>query len=331
MKKRSLILFAAALCLCAVALLLHFVRGGVSRGDRRDFAAETFAGQSGARYGMYSLFCPATAYLTPDGAMAAKVAIEDALRAESISPAGHYKFAASVEQEVTATREAVSFSAIATVYFGDYYALHPDRLLVGAFPDFIEETTDCCVLDSYAAWRLFGSTNVCGMEMQIGGKDYTVAAVIEPLGAPYTSYYGLTPRVYIRYDSAAMRGQNLSFTAVEGILPEPISDFGKNTFTAAVQSYGEDVICNTGRFSVPRLFSNLGDLSALGVMEGKTYPYYENVSRVMETKCTLLFAFEFPLFLLSGLLAVCGILMLVLPPLKAWRLARAEKKKHAIL
>lgn len=331
MKKKVFILLCIALCCLIAAFLLHFARAGVTKNDRRDFAAETFAGQGEMRYGMYTLFCGTDDYLTPDGVMAVRLSLENALREGGIVPDGHYKLVASLEREVTVSRGAVAFTALASVYFGDYHALHPDRLLAGGFPEPIEETTDFCVLDSFAAWRLFGSTDVCGMEVQIGEAYYTVAAVVEPLGDPYTAYYGLTPRVYIRYDSAAMRAENLCFTAIEGILPDPVSDFGKTAFTNAVQSYGDDVLCNTGRFSFARVFEKLRTLSKLGVMEGKTYPYYENVSRVMESKCAMILAFEFPLYLAAGAFCIAGLLCAILPPLRRLRQRRQQKKKHAIL
>lgn len=331
MKKRYIVLAAVVLGTLLVGLCLGAARRGVVGDDRRDFAAEAFRGASDTRYVQLSLYCDRDDYLTPDGMMRVKNSLETSLVAESIAPAGGYLLCGSGEEKVSLTRGTSSAEAVATVYFGNWFGLHPTLPLTGGFVDDSATGVDYCVIDDYAAWRLFGSTDVCGLDIEIDGQIYTVTAVVEADKTDYADYYGITPRVYIRYNSAAMRQRNLSFTALECVLPSPISDFAAKTFKEAVSAYGEDIVENTGRYTPTRLWNNIRGMTEMAVADGDSFPYYENISRIRETKCAMILVFE-GICYISSALTLAVLLYLVLHPLAVkHREKRAAKKRHAIV
>lgn len=186
MKKRYIVLGALVLGLALIALGLGAARRGVVGDDRRDFAAETFRGAAETRYVQLSLYPKEEKHLTPDGMMAVKNALEASLTADGISPRGSYLLVGSGETAVTLARESAmadgmtsinTTDATATVYFGSWFGLHPTVPQSGGFVDAGETGQGYCVIDEYTAARLFGSVDVCGLDITVNGFMYTVTAV----------------------------------------------------------------------------------------------------------------------------------------------------------
>lgn len=330
MKKRYIVFGALTLGFLLAALLLGCARRSITRENMRDFAAEAFQGGAQTRFAQFAAYLTEADYLTPDGMMGLKNELEAALTAAAIDPNGSYRLAGSAEQNVVLTRDALTAEAVATVYFGDYFGLHPQVPLYGGFLRESADTTDFCVIDDLAAWRIFGATDVCGMDLYINGKIYTVSAVLAADRGKYAAFYGEKPRVYILYSSAAMRDTRVTFTALEAVLPDPYTDAAKTMFTDAVLSYTEEICPVTDRFTLPSLYENIKGLTHLGVMEGKNYPYYENAARVMETKCAILLAFETACYALAALFFGTLLVLIYLPVSKHIREKRLAKKQHAI-
>lgn len=329
MKKRVLVFGVLMAVFLALAFSLGAARRSVTAGYDRDFAADRFRGTNTNKYTQLSLYCTEQDYLTPDGMMAIKNSIESGLTAESLPTAGNYLLCASVEKDVTIARDQNTVNAIATVYFGDYFGLHPEIPQTGGYLDESDATTEFCVIDDFAAWRLFGSVDVCGMDLEINGKFYTISAVLTADRSTYSEYYGITPRVYILYNSAAMRNQNLTFTSLEAVLPDPITDFGRDLFTSATSAYGEEVVVNHERFTPLCLWEKIKGMTALGVMTGASYPYYENVSRIMETKCAMLLTFEAVSWILTAAMLICLAVSVFRPLLRRYHEKRRARKIHA--
>lgn len=342
-KKRYIVLGAVVLGLALVALCLGGARRGVVGDDRRDFAAETFRGASETRYVQLSLYPTEEKHLTPDGMMAVKNALEASLTADGIAPSGSYLLVGSGETTVTLTRESAmadgmtsvnTTDATATVYFGDWFGLHPTVPLTGGFVDAGDTGHGYCVIDEYAAARLFGSVDVCGLDITVNGLMYTITAVVSAERGTYSGYYGYTPRVYLLYNSPAMLSARLTFTSLEAVLPSMTTGRARSIFLDAVKSYYDDeseVVENTDRYTPLRLYEKVKTLTRMAVAEGDTYPYYENISRIRETKCAMLLVFEAVCYIGAAAL-LCILLWIWLHPLvKRFKERRAAKKLHAIV
>lgn len=59
---------------------------------------------------------------------------------------------------------------------GDFFLFHPYTLLSGSYIAESDFAQDRVVLDENLAWQLFGSSDVAGMEVTIGERNYPVAA-----------------------------------------------------------------------------------------------------------------------------------------------------------
>lgn len=330
MKIRHIVFSALTLACLAFALVLGSLRNSVTEENFRDFAAESFAGASENRYAQFALYLSEDDYLTPDGMMELKNTLESKMTESSIEHEGNYLLCGSAEQNAVVTRDTLSADVIATVYFGDYFGLHPTLPVKGGYLDESAETTDFCVIDDLLAWRIFGSTDVCGMDIEINGKLYTVSAVLPADRSVYAPCYGEKPRVYILYSSAAKRDERITFTSLEAVLPDPITDSAEAMFTEAVASYSDDVHKITDRFSVAELWENIKGFTSLGVTEGKNFPYYENIARIMETKCALLLVFEGTFYILSLAFFVTLLVLIFRPITQNLKEKRLAKKRHAI-
>lgn len=155
-------------------------------------------------------------------------ALEASLTADGIKPDGGYLLAGSGETAVTLTRESVmadgmtsvnTTDATATVYFGNWFGLHPTAPLTGGFVNGGETGYGYCAIDEYTAARLFGSVDVCGLDITVNGFMYTVTAVVPADRGTYSGYYGYTPRIWLLYNSPAMLSERLTFTSLEAVLP----------------------------------------------------------------------------------------------------------------
>lgn len=343
MKKRYIVLGALVLGLALIALGLGAARRGVVGDDRRDFAAETFRGAAETRYVQLSLYPKEEKHLTPDGMMAVKNALEASLTADGISPRGSYLLVGSGETAVTLARESAmadgmtsikTTDATATVYFGSWFGLHPTVPQRGGFVDEGETGQGYCVIDEYTAARLFGSVDVCGLDITVNGQMYTVTAVVPADRGTYSGYYGYTPRVWLLYNSPAMLSARLTFTSLEAVLPSTTTGRARSIFLEAAKSYYDDegeVVENTGRYTPARLYQKVKGLTKMAVAEGDTYPYYENISRIRETKCAMILVFEAVCWM--GAAVLFGVLLYIWlhPLIKRHRERRAAKKLHAIV
>lgn len=61
---------------------------------------------------------------------------------------------------------------------GDFFLFHPYTLLSGSYIAESDFAQDRVVLDENLAWQLFGSSDVAGMEVTIGERNYPVAGVV---------------------------------------------------------------------------------------------------------------------------------------------------------
>lgn len=331
MKKRYIVFTALIVGSLLLGLLFYCFRVSVVKNNVRDFAAENYQGASETNYTQFAVYLGEDAFLTPDSIMGVKNELENAMIKASFEPQDKYLLCGSGEKDVILDREGIYLDAVATVYFGDYFGLHPQIPLTGGYVDESAASTDFCVIDDIAAWRLFGSVDVCGMELNVNEKSYVINAVLRAERGEYAEFYGDKPRVYIMYSSAAVRDEQVMLTSLEAVLPNPHDGFAKNMFTETVIGYSDDVQVVTQRFSLLRLLNNLKEITKLGVKNGEKYPYYENISRVMETKCALLLLFEGIFFLTAAVLFTVMAILVYYPISKKFKEKKLAKKRHAII
>ncbi len=206
---------------------------------------------------------------------------------ESVNPGARlWADAYSADGSVTISSDKGNMTADAIGIGGDFFLFHPVKLLYGSYFSGNDLMQDYCVIDEDAAWQLFGSNNVAGMTVYIGGIPHIVTGVVERQSGYLAEAAGLdSTLVYVSYQTLSELGQNNGINHYEIVMPNPVTGFAANYIKEGLGSNEKEteVVENTTRYS---LVSRLKLLTQFGTrsMNGKAiiYPYWENIARSYE-------------------------------------------------
>lgn len=266
--------------------------------------SQTAAGRWSSEGGVSQVSCffSVDAEVTKDGIVEFEHSIDSALADASVLPDGEnpgarlWADAYSADGQVTISTERASLSVDAVGVGGDFFLFHPLTLLYGSYFSGNDLMQDYCVIDEDAAWQLFGSSNVAGQMVEIGGVPHIVTGVVERPSGRLEEAAGLdSTLVYVSYETLSTLGRNFGINHYEIVLPDPVTGFAANFIR---ENLGKDtktteVVENTSRYS---FVSRLKLLLQFGTrsMNGKAiiYPYWENIARGYEDILALLTLFE---------------------------------------
>lgn len=210
-------------------------------------------------------------------------------------------------------RTAENISAIGVG--GDFFIIHPLTLVNGTYFSDDNLMRDGIVIDEDLAWQLFGSSNIVGEMVTIGGVPHYITGVIHKDRGRIRKAAGLNVSyVYLSYDSLARYGDILSgktstqevseegdtmltggINCYEAIMPNPVDGIAAKIVkeSAGVDDRYISVIDNTARFSFFSILKVIRDFGTRS-MWGKPifYPYWENTARGWEDVLALLLFFR---------------------------------------
>lgn len=207
----------------------------------------------------------------------------------------------SADGTVNIASDRASISASAIGIGGDFFLFHPLQLINGAYFSGNDLMQDYCVLDEDAAWQLFGSNDIAGQMVTIGGTPHIVTGVIRRPDGRLNEAAGLSETVvYVSYETLEQYGTNNGINHYEIVMPDPVSGFalGKVKEKLGSDEKNVEILENNSRFS---LLSRIQTVLEFGTrsMNGKAiiYPYWENEARGYEDIIALITVLMF-LFLL---------------------------------
>lgn len=237
---------------------------------------------------------------------------EASITSESENPSARlWADAYSADGRITISSDNATVEADAIGIGGDFFLFHPIKLLEGGYFSGNDLMQDYCVIDEDAAWQLFGSNDVVGMIVYIGGEPHIVTGVVEREDGKLVEQAGMdSTLVYVSYDTLSRLGQNNGLNHYEIVMPNPVDNFAFNYVKEQLGSNEKEVevLENSSRYSLLSRIKLLGEFGTRS-MNGKAiiYPYWENVARGYEdiiavlTLFMLLFAL-YPTILLIGFL-----------------------------
>ena len=127
--------------------------------------------------------------------------------------------------QIVSDRARVNVTAVGVR--GDFFQFHPQKRLYGSLPSGESKNTNWIVIDEEIAWQLFGSSDVAGMEVTIGGVPHYVSGVIRRECDLMEKKAGADEAtVYLPYESLRDYGYTEGITCYEILLPDPVSGFG---------------------------------------------------------------------------------------------------------
>lgn len=235
--------------------------------------------------------------------------------------------ASSTELSGSASLGKVKEDIVITAVAGDFFQFHPIELKSGYYFRANELMNDRVVIDETLAWKLFGSSDVVGMDFELNGKRCFVAAVAKnPSGRVEEYAYGLKPRVYapLKFvegtgmgNTAAVENTSAggNITCYEVLIPNPVKGFGKKIvndyFFGEVQPGEEElakekqrlldleIVENTTRYQPLRLLQLIKSFGFRSMRENQVrYPYWENIARVWEDYSAVILLMAVAAFLL---------------------------------
>lgn len=252
-----------------------------------------------------SCYFSKSAGVTPETLKSFGYSLDGTLKSESITVESENPDARlwvdcySAEGKITLTNRKKSVTVDAIGFGGDFFLFHPFTLKSGSYFSGDDLMQDYCVIDKNAAWQLFGSNDVAGKMITIGGIPHMVIGVIaQPEGRLYKSAGLDGSLVYVSYDTLSKYGQSQGINHYEILMPNPVDEYALNKVKEGlrVDEKEVEIVENTTRFSflnMCKMFTRVGTRS----MNGKAiaYPFWENMARGYEDMismavfCMLLF------------------------------------------
>lgn len=322
-------------------LILAIIANHLGRTQLSQNAAYRWSKEGGVS--QVSCFFSVNAGVDQESIIQFEHSIDDALvgasvMLESENPSARlWADAYSADGQLSISSEKATLQADAIGIGGDFFLFHPLKLLSGAYFSGNDLMQDYCVIDQDAAWQLFGSNNVAGMTVYIGGVPHIVTGVVERDADRLHKAAGLDDTlVYVSMQTLETLGRSNGINHYEILMPNPVTGFAyqfvKENLGASEKE--TEVVENTSRYS---LLSRLKLISQFGCrsMNGKAiiYPYWENVARGYEDILAAMTLFEGIFFLYAA--AVLLILSVRWWKHKGWtvkeKLLKAKDKAERLL
>lgn len=274
----GVLLLLAIVCACVMAWIM-------GRLDSLD-AADRWRGSNEMRFAQVACFVPVDAGKTKDDIYQFRRTLDQKLVEASLTaPEGGSLYrdawSASNKFSVEAVHGKAEVQAIGVG--GDFFLFHPLQLRCGSYLQEDDLMQDRVLLDEDLAWQLFGSWDVAGMDLTIGGKPFCVAGVIHREDDFASSKaYRDGPGLFMSYDALNQLAER-KITTYEIVLPNMISGFGLNLVKENFQVDTGAVVENSRRYSLKNLFHVIGDFGVRSMgLSGVVYPYWENAVRMTE-------------------------------------------------
>lgn len=292
------------LLLCLVSVAIAGILGMVSRGIINTQETQQMASRWDKDGGVAQISCfySVNSYVTPDSLEELEHALDNALQEASItvtSPNANARLwadAYSATGQISVKSNLTEITVDAMGIGGDFFQFHPLQLLGGSYFSGNDVMQDYCVLDQDAAWKLFGSNDVSGQIVYIGGVAHIVTGVVKRDESNLYKAAGLdNSLIYVSYSTLEKYGRCNGINHFEIVMPNPVKGYAKGYIEEAigVAESEREIIENSERFSVLNRLKHIRKLSHRA-MNGKAiiYPYWENVARATEDKLAVLMIFQ---------------------------------------
>ena len=189
---------------------------------------------------------------------------------------------------------------------GRFFEFHPMKLINGNYIYESELDNHRAVLDKQAAWDMFSSFDITGMNFILNGVKFEVAGVVDPGdNRNIKKAYPAAPMIYIHYSALEETMLDDSLLCYEAVIPDPVTNyarniilenFGVNTMTETENDEDPEkkldvvIVQNTDRYSVSKLWKGLREFSSIAVSDRSiAYPYWENAARMTSVTMEILF------------------------------------------
>jgi hypothetical protein len=302
LKRGNLIAGGVALLL---GLALLITAALLPRKLQNQYQAERWAGESGERFLQFScILAPGKLLETSAVYSFRETALKKFAESDHELPSDGSAIcdAWSTGGTLKVSGDRGSFDAAALAVGGRFFDFHPQTLLSGVYLAETDLLRDRVVLDEQLAWMLFGASDVAGMTVTIGEREFRVAGVVTQPDDRYTrAAGGITPTIYLPDECRELlTGEGVA--CYEVVLPEPVKGFGKSIAEGTFAGRGSVVQC-TDRFTFASSLRRLLTLTKQGVRDSAVvFPSWENAAVIAENACAIVRALALLCFVLPAVL-----------------------------
>lgn len=219
----------------------------------------------------------------------------------------------SSQGRITVVSEQSTLEAEAVGIGGDFFIFHPLQLVSGSYFSGDDLMKDSVILDREAAWQLFGSSNIAGMSVTIGGIPHYVAGVVERDKGRLAESAGLKNTVvYVSHETLTSYGESDGISTYEVVAPNPVKHFVYNTVKEkfGIQESDMLVVENSSRYSLEAMIPVVLDFGVRSMQNSAIhFPYWENMARGYEDIRAIVFIFQFLLLLVPGMILLVFLIM----------------------
>lgn len=196
---------------------------------------------------------------------------------------------------------------------GDFFLFHPLQLVSGSYFSGDDLMKDAVVLDEDAAWQLFGSSNIAGKSVMIGGIPHYISGVVKRQEDRFAEGAGLAETVvYLSNESLLAYGESSGISVYEVTAPNPVKSFLTNCVKEKLGVEERDMVVveNSARYELEALIPVILSFGTRSMQNSAIkLPYWENIGRGWEDMAAMVLVFRF-LFLLIP--AVIFIVFLII-------------------
>ena len=243
-------------------------------------------------YAQVSAYFPENACVTPDSITNFEFSLQQALKKESVesqSTNPDARLTAScytVNGNISVRSQYASVNLHAVGVGGDFFQFHQLELLGGGYFSEDDLNNDYCVLDEVAAWKLFGSSDICGKVIYVGEIPLIVRGVVAQPEDKVSKTAGAGQEMcYLSYEYLSTYGTVDAITDYEIVMPNPVPGYAMAKVKSLI-GVSEDnmvIVENNDRFSYEHRWELLKNIRYRSmVTQDISYPWWENVARSTE-------------------------------------------------
>jgi hypothetical protein len=250
----------------------------------KEIEAQTAADRYGKAYTQLSIFYPETARFYLRNIHNLSTLIDDQLSDNGTERPWKYCLSGSGYMFVKGDKGAYNLKMLAVD--GDYFYFHPMKLRSGGYISGDDLMKDRVVLNVEAAWLLTGSIDIAGLTVDIMGRPYVVAGVVENEQDSFNQKAVNGEAMIIVQNSVFMGTAN----CLELLLPEEADGFLEGIADRLIMVYNGTLLNNSKRYTYKNLWTVLKGLNKRVMVTGSfDLPYWENAARMSENCAALCF------------------------------------------
>lgn len=196
---------------------------------------------------------------------------------------------------------------------GDFFLFHPVQLLEGGYFSGDDLMQDSILLDEDGAWQLFGSSDIVGQSVMIGGIPHYVAGVFERADGRFAEDAGLDkPIVFVSEETLSQHGTTKGISSYEVIAPNPVKRFVYNAVKEKLGVKETDMVVveNSARYSLESLLTIIFDFGTRSMRKTAVhFPYWENIARGYEDISAFVLLFRLLFLLMAGIIVMVFLIV----------------------